>query len=468
MSANKRFFFRLILLIIVASIVGTTIYVSQMYRISTPTTPFVFKVEEGESAHDVARKLKQQGIIPFRTFFYIGHFLFAREKAIAPGGYEFVSGMPLKQVIGALEGRPWAAYVTIPPSVSKDQMGEILGKALGWDELDREFFSFTLAGMQWQRYHERLEKEFLKRFSWTKVERESFLSLSAMYKDDEYDFLKNIYEPGTYQIPVGASRAQTAGVIIDQFAAVHGDDEYLEVLKRIDETAMDNIANLIAEEMELMPDIVALPPGDITLKKEDGRTYLLFSTEYWNKGRGPVELVADPKTKNIREDVERKVFQRIYRLDGDYRERLAGTFLWHQEHLHYHFIDFAEYTLAGLDPETGTFKEVNKAKSTFCIRDSEPIDLAHPGAGRTPSYTVCGKERQGISPGWSDAYYYNYIDQRMDVTDAPKGQYLLTIMTNPEDRIEEITKENNKGEALIFLNVADNLVEVIEERNYGK
>jgi hypothetical protein len=468
MSGNKRFIFRLILLVIVTGVVGTTLYVWQVYRISTPTSPYVFKVEAEDELSDIAGKLKAQGIVPFKTYFYVAHFLFAREEKILPGGYSFDDGMKLGPAIRALEGRPTAEYVTIPPNKTKDEIGQIMGEALGWKDLDKQFFSFTLSGMQWQRYHERIEGEFLKDFSWSKAERETFLELSAMYKDPEYDFFKDVYEAGTYQIPLTASRAQAAGALVDQFAVAHGDNEFQEVVERLDRKAMDNIAKLIADEMEMIPDIVALPPSDIVLKKEGGKTYLLFSAEYWNKGRGPVELVADPKTKNFKEDIERKVFQRIYRLDGDYRERLAGTFLWHQDHLHYHFIDFAEYTLAGLDASTGSYKDLVKAKSTFCIRDSEPIDLSHPGAGKTPSYTVCGKERQGISPGWSDAYYYNYIDQRLDVTNAPAGQYLLTIMTNPEDRIEEITKVNNKGEALIYLNVADNVVEVIEERNYGK
>jgi hypothetical protein len=466
--ANRLFLFRLTLFLIVVGVVGMTVYIWKVYKITTPAPSYVFRVERGDSLGDVASKLKKEGIVSFKTYFYMAYFLFARDRAIAPGGYELTDNMPIGLMVRSFEGEPSAVYVTIPPDTTKERMGEIIGTALGWGDLDRMFFANTFAGMQWQRYHDRIEGEFVRKYSWTKAQREAFLSLSSMYKENNYDFLKYAYEPGTYQILRSSTRAKAAGVLIDQFGKIHGDKEFDTVVSRLDVGAMDTISKLIDEEMDLVPDIVALPPSDITLKKEGEKTYLLFSTQYWNKGRGPVELVADPKTKNIKEDIERKVFQRIYRLDGDYRERLAGTFLWHQAHLHYHFIDFAEYTLSGVDEKTGDFKELVKSKSTFCIRDSEPIDLSHPGAGKTPSYTVCGKERQGISPGWSDAYYYTYVDQRLDVTNAPKGQYLLTIMTNPEDRLEEITKDNNKGEALIFLNVADNLVEVIEERNYGK
>jgi cell division protein YceG involved in septum cleavage len=466
--AGMKFITRLIILIVAVGLLGTVIYVWQIYRIDTPSVPYVFKVEPADTLRDVARKLKEQRIVRFESFFYISHFLYAREKIISAGGYVLSSNMNMKQAVRAFEGTPTIEYITIPPETSKTEMGKIIGKALGWKDQDIMFFPHTLSGMQWQKYKDVVESEFLRQFSWSKGEREAFLSLSALYYEDAYDFFKHVYEPGTYQIPLGASRAQAAGVIIDQFAARHSEKESQDVVRLLDPMAMDSIAKLIKGEMELLPDIVTLPPSDVTLRTENGRTYLLFTTEYWNKGRGPVELVGDPKTKSAVGDIERKVFQRIYRLDGDYRERLSGTFLWHKPHLHYHFIDFAEYTLMAMEEENKSFKDFAKAKSTFCIRDSEPIDLAHPGAGKIPSYTICGRERQGISAGWSDAYYYNYVDQRLDVTDAPVGQYLLRIDTNPEDRIEEITKDNNRGEAVLFLNVPDGLVEVIEERRYGE
>ena len=106
-------------------------------------------------------------------------------------------------------------------------------------------------------------------------------------------------------------------------------------------------------------------------------------------------------------------------------------------------------------------------KSTFCVRDSEPIDLSHPGAIKSASYNICGRERQGISPGWADSYYYTYVDQRFDVTGFAKGKYSLKIVINPENRFDEITKDNNVGEAIIDLDLINNKVKVLEEKNYG-
>jgi len=223
--------------------------------------------------------------------------------------------------------------------------------------------------------------------------------------------------------------------------------------------------------MVLMPDIVAIPPQDLVLKQTDGKTNLLFTTSYWNKGRGPLELIPDQSVKGIQADHERNIYQRIYSLDGDYTERLSGKFLWHSPHLHYHFQDFAVYELEPLgNPLTGaSIPKVDKQsqKSTFCIRDSEPIDLSHPGADKAASYTICGKERQGISPGWADSYYYTYVDQKFDVTNFPKGTYRLTIKINPLNRFDEITKDNNIGEVIFDLDVTNNKLTILSEKNYG-
>ena len=467
MSA-QTLFKGILIFIVCAVIAGGGIYLWSQNHSDTELGRFVLDVGPSDSISDIAQKLKEHNIISFAPFFYAAHFLFGQEAAVAPGAYELSPNMSVKQVVLALDRKPYAEYINIPANTSKSEMGKIIGKALGWKDVDIQFFGHTLAGMQWQRYKDVAESEFLKRFHWSQSERETFLSLTAMYDEEDYDFFKNVYEPGAYQIPVNASRAQAAGAILDQFAKKYGDKEMEKVAELMDTNAMDEISKLLNGEMELLPDIVALPPSDVTLKTENGRTYLLFTTAYWNKGRGPLEIVADPATKGIKADIVRKVFQRIYRLDGDYRERLSGSFLWHQPHLHYHFADFALYTLTAVDPATKSFKTVGQAKSTFCIRDSEPIDFSSPGAGKTPSYTICGKERQGISAGWADAYYYNYVDQRFDVTGAPQGQYLLTITINPEDRFEEVTKDNDKAEVLLLLNVKDNFVEVLEERSYGK
>lgn len=460
---HKRIIFISFFILIILGVSGFVWY-EKSHPLAAKDT--IFKVESGDSVATISHNLKNEGIIKYRLPFYITYFIFKKNAHITPGAYQVSTKMSSKEIVYALEDKPYAVYVTLDPGMTKKEIGERIGTALGWGLLDREYFSHTYAGMQWQHYQENVQNIFPTTYKWNTIKTQTFLSLSALYNDEEHDFFKNMYIPGTYEVRLDSSRAHVAGFLIDQFAEEYPDP--VDALNTyMDKGAMATVAQLIDKEMILMPDIVAMPPLDITLKKEGNVTNILFTTSYWNKGRGPLELIADPKTKGLKSDVTRNVYQRIYHLDGDYTERLSGRFLWHQPHLHYHFEDFAVYTFEPIEVEGPAMKEKQQFKSTFCVRDSEPIDLSHPGANRDASYKVCGKERQGISPGWADSYYYTYVDQKFNVSNLPAGKYSLKILINPKDRFDEVTKDNNVGEAIIYLDVKNNVVKVLEEKQYG-
>ncbi len=463
---HRMFSYRVLIPLLVAIVLAAGGYL--WFINSTTPTPreVTFQVEKTDTIHTIARHLLDEGVIKHRAIFYFNYYVFGRQVPIEPAGYKLSNTMSSRNIVYTLESKPATKYVRIPSRLSKEQIGTIMADALGWDQLDRQFFSNTYAGMQWQKYEPYIEEFFQKRYAWDERKTHTFLTLSALYYDGTYDFLKNLYVPGAYEIPINASRAQVAGILIDKFIEENADDR-VALVRYVDQTSADSVAKLIETQMVLMPDIVAIPPQDVTLKLVGNEKHLLFTTSYWNKGRGPLELIADPKTKDVVGDTERNVYQRIYSLDGNYTERLSGKFLWHATHRHYHFQDFAVYTLEPLDKTISIGADKKSLKSTFCVRDSEPIDLAHPGANKSASYTACGRERQGISPGWADSYYYTYIDQKFDVTGLPSGDYKLKILINPLDRFDEITKDNNVGETIFHLDMENNEVEVISEKNYG-
>lgn len=215
---------------------------------------------------------------------------------------------------------------------------------------------------------------------------------------------------------------------------------------------------------DLLPDLLPLPPRDLKVEKvSDGRTLLYFSTTYYNQGRGTMELRADPATAGIRSDIERDVLQRIYEADGEYREKTVGTFMWHQEHLHYHFTDFITYDLEAVEASTTEDLSGNLVKSTFCLRDVSRVFLDLPNKAAEAGYTICGKERQGVSVGWGDTYYWNYPDQALDISNLPSGTYRLTFIANPAKRLEEIRYDNNTASAVFRLDMEALTIEVLEE-----
>ena len=220
----------------------------------------------------------------------------------------------------------------------------------------------------------------------------------------------------------------------------------------------------VGDETELLPDLVPLPPQDIGVKVENGRILLTFTTIYYNNGIGPLELIADPKTIGTRGDFDREVFQRIYRDNGTYRDKSAGLFEWHNEHLHYHFIDFIEYKLIGIDAKNVVITDELAEKTTFCVRDISRVELPGRDVDEEATYRICGRERQGVSVGWGDAYFNTYADQNLDITDLPSGRYKLSFLANPTNRFDELSLENNEASAVIMYDKEEMSVEIISHK----
>ncbi len=164
----------------------------------------------------------------------------------------------------------------------------------------------------------------------------------------------------------------------------------------------------------------------------------------------------------MRADIDRDVLQRVYRSDETSRDKVVGNFMWHQEHLHYHFADFVEYDLEAVDAPQAPDLSGVRVKSTFCVRDVSLVEGDFPNRPEEAAYTICGKERQGISVGWGDTYFYSYPDQRLNVTDLTSGTYRLSFTVNPAERFDEVSFANNKSSIVFRLNQATKKVEVLE------
>lgn len=110
-------------------------------------------------------------------------------------------------------------------------------------------------------------------------------------------------------------------------------------------------------------------------------------------------------------------------------------------HNHYHFTDFARYTL--LD-DAGAAIVVGR-KQAFCARDSARADQ---GAALNPKYDCVS---QGIQRGWEDIYDPTLPCQYLDVTEVPSGTYWLEVEVNPGRSITELRYDNNKARVKVVL-----------------
>jgi len=355
--------------------------------------------------------------------------------------------------------------VQISENLSRQEIAEFLAKNLSWREEDTDSFSSIWSQMQWIAFGNHVASVAQEEFGWSERQKEILLTSTAKFSYLLDDPLSSLYVAGEYSLPTNRKEiALVAGELVSRVEDVYGEELVDFVSENLTMRDLELINEFVERERELLPDLVPLPAQDIVISEEDGNVLLRFSTVYYNQGRGPLELVADQSTAEIRQDIERDVFQRIYHEDGGFRERIAGNFLWHQEHLHYHFEDFAIYDLEvvevfGEKPDLSG----HKMKSTFCIRDVSKVSIDVQNKLEDAKYLICGKELQGISVGWADTYFYNYPDQLLNITDLPSGIYSLTFTINPENRFDEVSTDNNVSKVVLDIDMNAKTVSVVSE-----
>ncbi len=203
----------------------------------------------------------------------------------------------------------------------------------------------------------------------------------------------------------------------------------------------------------LLPNLQAFPAYDIQVVENFGGVVeLRFSVSTWNSGQGPLELVAGAVERG-----KQNVRQRTYREDGSYEESLAGRFVWHQGHDHFHLEDYALYTLQAIQGKS----KRSSSKTSFCLMDTDLIDGQLPGAPNSPAYANCGNFFQGISVGWADEYGYQLPGQSIELTNLKDGNYRLLIEADPRDRLLETDDSDNTSCVLLDISVSNQSVTVL-------
>ena len=191
----------------------------------------------------------------------------------------------------------------------------------------------------------------------------------------------------------------------------------------------------------LLPDLVTLPPTDLTIRGSDaaGQRVLRLSNHILNRGPGPLEVrgINDPEQRLT------LVNQHIYHSEGVILEREAGAYVFHPEHEHWHIEAFASYELWTLNNRGGLADLVGlNDKVSFCLRDNTRFSEMSEVAAR-PTYLACGLNIQGISAGWVDTYRFHLPGQIIDITGLPDGIYALRSVVDPDGVLWEVNETNN-------------------------
>ena len=210
----------------------------------------------------------------------------------------------------------------------------------------------------------------------------------------------------------------------------------------------------VAGAQELLPNLRALPAGDISIvpNASTGNLEIRFSATSWNSGNGPMEIVAGETGS-----AGQNVYQRVYTSTGTFNDYLAGTFIWHPEHAHFHFQQYAVYTLTPINAPGKSKRDAYK--TSFCIMDTGKFDGRLPGAPKREVYRTCFDIRQGMSVGWGDTYGAGVAGQAIDLTGYDDGLYDLTVEFDPDNRILETNDNDNKACVRLQLGIAARTVQ---------
>jgi hypothetical protein len=204
---------------------------------------------------------------------------------------------------------------------------------------------------------------------------------------------------------------------------------------------------------ELTPDLEVQRPSELYLAEGGKEIRLRVSNTVANVGTGPLEIQGDGNTCAT-EDVDgRRTVQRIFEDDPGhaeslgffvrdedeaFSERQAGCSRFHPSHDHWHFDNFARYSLYN----EGTGRRVGGSrKVSFCVIDTgrpfpgldgSPEQSYYPQDPEHPQFPTCSAGSiDGLSVGWEDTYGASLPGQGIKVTKLRRGAYCLVLEADP-------------------------------------
>lgn len=227
---------------------------------------------------------------------------------------------------------------------------------------------------------------------------------------------------------------------------------------------------------DAVPDLRSLPAFGLQLS--ENKRYLRFSATVWNGGDGP--LVVDGFRRGTGDVMD--AYQYFIDSDGNqtgYQQ--VGTMIWHTapSHNHWHFKDFAKYSLLRED----LTQVVVSRKESFCLANTDAVDYTVPGADWQPDntdlHTSCGDRssislREVLSAGSGDTYAQFRAGQAFRIDNLPNGIYYIAVEANPNRNLVESSTTNNRALRKIRLSgtVANRKVSfyrvgLVDDHGYG-
>ena len=209
----------------------------------------------------------------------------------------------------------------------------------------------------------------------------------------------------------------------------------------------------------LLPDLVSYASledeymygGIFDTVREPGRVLYRFDVAITNFGDGPFQVVYQNDLVNQTQDI----YQEVLDSEGGFSSTLINIFELQQGTIGaLSFTSLARYSLKEVLPNDGVGAVVaTNDKTSHAVVDSVAIDKSLPGSPSTFFYRSGFINPLGISVGYADLYGRNILEQRLDVTGVPSGQYWLEVEIDPLGRVQELDDTNNITRILVDLEI---------------
>lgn len=205
----------------------------------------VFVVSTAAEQQDIKDKLKSQGFI--KNTWAFNYALAKTDGKIDPGGYRISKSMDAWTLAKTVADKPAMVWVTIPEGLRKEEIGNRLASALGWDEKTLHEWNYTYTAM-------------------------------------DYDHLEGTYFPDTYLIPTDEN----------------GLDVSKRLLRRFDEQFAPYMTGFMKQNVKWT---TAIKIASIVQREAGGKADMpLIAGIIWNRLLKDMKLEIDATLQYARDD----------------------------------------------------------------------------------------------------------------------------------------------------------------------
>lgn len=202
----------------------------------------------------------------------------------------------------------------------------------------------------------------------------------------------------------------------------------------------------------LLPDLGMAPLADFSVQRRPrGERWLRFSATIVNVGVGPFQALGHTNVGG-----ELSVDQQ-FRTSGEIASHPTDAKMYFSGdgHNHWHVRDLEQYVLEGQNGAARRYGE----KHGFCFWDNVHYEPTLPGSPTRPVYTgsnscvtrADGTVMMGLSIGWGDRYPATIVDQYINITSLPAGEYTVIATADWASWFTESNDLNNSTTARIRL-----------------